>query len=295
MPDRILAELRSLLAGAESGWGRGFVPDRPYRFTSRPAPTPPGWYACGSSTARPPQGRPSTGPPARRVSSNGNAPRCFARVPALVPTIARLAETGVAARWIARFEPADIALAHRAIQTSFALPLAAPADMGTRCSIGRPLSGAVDLARHSRSRSSGKPLPGWSSAATSGPTCRNRRGSCSWPPQRSRESRPSRPFSRWLSPRRSPPPPPDPRFSWRKSRSIRSFHPPRSTNQPSARPMPSRRDARRSTSSAVAVAARDSSSSTPRSRPDPRRSRANCCTFQRSNRAAIRAVSARHR
>ena len=125
MPDRILAALRQLLAGAESGWNRGFVPDRPYRFTSRgtySAWLARLWISDGSAAAKEAFRR-ATG---RADLVDWQRAVLFRDGPALVATIARLAEIGIAARWIARFEPVDIAMARRAIETSFALPLAAP-------------------------------------------------------------------------------------------------------------------------------------------------------------------------
>lgn len=127
MPDRILAALRQLLAGAESGWDLGFVPDRPYRFTSRSRYSAwliRLWLSDGSPAAR-----------EAFIRSSGHADLVeWQRAvllrdgPALVATIARLAEIGIAARWIARFEPADMTLAQRAIEASFALPPAAQLD-----------------------------------------------------------------------------------------------------------------------------------------------------------------------
>lgn len=127
MPDRILAALRQLLAGAESGWGRGFVPDRPYRFTSRSRYSAwliRLWISDGSAAAREAF--------SRSTSHAGLVEWQRATLlrdgPALVATIARLAEIGIAPRWISRFEPADITLAQRAIEASFALPFAVPVD-----------------------------------------------------------------------------------------------------------------------------------------------------------------------
>jgi hypothetical protein len=126
MPARILAALRRLLAGAESGRGQGFVPDRPYRFASR------GKYSAwlvrlwigDGSTAAQEAFRRATGHASLATWQRATLLRDG---PALVATIARLAEIGIAARWVARFEPADLAIAHRAVEASFALPLAAAA------------------------------------------------------------------------------------------------------------------------------------------------------------------------
>lgn len=125
MSDRILAELRTVLGEAETGWGRGFVPDRPYRFTSR------GKYSAWlirlwigeSSTAAREAFRRAT---AQESLVEWQRATLLRHGPALVATIARLAEIGMAARWVASFEPADIALAYRAIEASFALRLAVP-------------------------------------------------------------------------------------------------------------------------------------------------------------------------
>lgn len=119
MPDRIVAELRALLAGAESGWGNGFSPGRAYRFTSRGRylawlvalwvkdGSPPAVAAFHAAT-----GETSLRQWQRAVLSQDGA--------AFVAAVARLAEIGCAARWIARFEPAEIALAQRALEQRFA-------------------------------------------------------------------------------------------------------------------------------------------------------------------------------
>lgn len=125
VPDRVIAELRALLARAESGWDRGFVPGCPYRFTGRAsffAWLVRLWIADAS-------------PPARRAfeCATGHAglaawqrATVLRDAPLLVATLARLAANGLAARWIARFEPADFAIVHRAIEESYAVRLDAP-------------------------------------------------------------------------------------------------------------------------------------------------------------------------
>ena len=125
MPDRILAALRHLLAGAEIGWGRAFRPDRPYRFTSRSthfAWLIRLWIGDGSVAAKDAFRR-ATGQESLVAWQRATLLRDG---PALVTTIARLAEIGIAARWIASLESSHIALAYRAIETSFALSLATP-------------------------------------------------------------------------------------------------------------------------------------------------------------------------
>jgi hypothetical protein len=144
MPDRILAALRQLLAGAERGWGRGFVPDRPYRFTSRgtySAWLVRLWIGDGSIAAKEAFCR-ATG----QVSLVAWQRATLLRdAPALVATIAHLAEIGIAAHWIARFEPTDFALAHRVIETSFLLPLSAPSKLERAAHLPRhfQISGAA--------------------------------------------------------------------------------------------------------------------------------------------------------
>jgi hypothetical protein len=127
VPDRILAALRQLLASADSGWDRGFRPDRPYRFTSRGryfAWLIALWLRDGSVPAR----------AAFRAATGQSALAPWQRATVLreaapfVATVARLAEIGCAERWIAGFEPADFALAHRALEQGFGLRLAAPAE-----------------------------------------------------------------------------------------------------------------------------------------------------------------------
>jgi hypothetical protein len=122
IPDQILEALRAELAGADSGWGEGFVPGRAYRFTSRGRYF--AWLVAllvknGSAPAR-----------AAFVAATGEESlRQWQRAAVLgdgtafVATVARLAESGCVARWVARFEPADIALVRQALEHSFAIPL----------------------------------------------------------------------------------------------------------------------------------------------------------------------------
>jgi hypothetical protein len=144
--DRILAALRQLLASAESGWDRGFTPDRPYRFTSR------GRYFAwlialrlrdGSVAAREAfraaTGHDALAPWQRAVVLREAAP--------FVATVARLAEIGCAARWIAGFEPADFALAYRALDEGFGVRLAAPAEPPARPLPARRATAPAERAR----------------------------------------------------------------------------------------------------------------------------------------------------
>jgi len=123
--DHILAALRRLLAAADEGWRSGFAPDRPYRFASRAryhAWLVALWVKEGGVPAR----------EAFRAATGHDTLAGWQRAtllrdgPALVAAAARLAELGAAARWIARFEPVDLALAARALDEAFALDLAAP-------------------------------------------------------------------------------------------------------------------------------------------------------------------------
>ena len=122
MPDRIITELRALLAGAESGWGARFSPDRAYRFTSRGRYF--AWLVAllvrdGSAPAA----------DAFQAATGTLSLREWQRAAVLpdgavfVATVARLAEIGCAARWIERFDPADIVLARHGLERRFALRL----------------------------------------------------------------------------------------------------------------------------------------------------------------------------
>jgi hypothetical protein len=123
MPDHILAKLRALLVGADSGSGDRFSPDRPYRFTSRARYASwlvALWVKHGSAQAR-----------TAFIAATGEASLArWQRVallpdaPLLVTTVARLADIGMAARWIAQLEPGDSAIACHAIETHFAVPIA---------------------------------------------------------------------------------------------------------------------------------------------------------------------------
>jgi hypothetical protein len=122
MPDRIAAELRALLAGADSGWGNGFSPGRAYRFTSRAryfAWLVALWVKDSSDPAR----------AAFHTATGETSLRQWQRTTVLqdgaafVATVARLAEMGCAARWIERFEPAEIVLARQALERCFAIRL----------------------------------------------------------------------------------------------------------------------------------------------------------------------------
>jgi hypothetical protein len=126
MADHILAALRRLLAAADEGWRTRFAPDRPYRFASRAryhAWLVALWVKDGTAPAR----------EAFRAATGHDTLAAWQRAallrdgPDLVAAAARLAEIGAAARWIARFEPADLALAMRALDAAFALDLAVPA------------------------------------------------------------------------------------------------------------------------------------------------------------------------
>jgi len=120
IPDLILEALRAELSTAERGWDSGFSPGRAYRFTSHGryfAWLIALWVRDGSIAAR----------AAFAAATGEESLRQWQRVAVLadgatlVATIARLAEIGCAARWIALFEPADIALAHRALEHRFAV------------------------------------------------------------------------------------------------------------------------------------------------------------------------------
>jgi len=122
IPDQILEALRAELAGADSGWGEGFVPGRAYRFTSRGRYF--AWLVAllvkdGSAPARAAFAA-ATGEESlrqwQRAATLGDGP-------VFVAMVARLAEIGCAARWIARFEPADIALVRQSLERSFAVRL----------------------------------------------------------------------------------------------------------------------------------------------------------------------------
>jgi len=122
MPDRIAAELRALLAGADSGWGSGLSPGRAYRFTSRSR------YFAWLVALRVKHGSPPA-LAAFHTATGETSLRQWQRTTVLqdgaafVATIARLAEIGCAARWIERFEPADITLVRRALEQRFAIRL----------------------------------------------------------------------------------------------------------------------------------------------------------------------------
>ncbi|MEO8373696.1 MAG: hypothetical protein ABI471_00620 [Sphingomonas bacterium] len=122
MPNRIAAELRALLAGADSGWGNGFSPGRAYRFTSRGryfAWLVALWVKDGSAAARA-AFHTATG---ETSLSQWQRTGLLQDGGAFVATLARLAEIGCAAHWVARFEPTEIALARRALEQRFALRL----------------------------------------------------------------------------------------------------------------------------------------------------------------------------
>lgn len=131
MPDRIAAELRALLAGADSGWGNGFSPGRAYRFTSRGryfAWLVALWVKDGSAPAR------AAFHTATGETSLGQWQRTglLRDGEAFVATVARLAEIGCAAHWVAGFEPAEIALVQRALEQRFALRLEPVAGQSTQ-------------------------------------------------------------------------------------------------------------------------------------------------------------------
>ncbi|MEO7689906.1 MAG: hypothetical protein ABIS51_11530 [Sphingomonas sp.] len=122
MPDRIAAELRALLAGADSGWGNGFSPGRAYRFTSRGryfAWLVALWVKDCSTPARA-AFHTATG---ETSLSQWQRTGLLRDGEAFVATLARLAEIGCAAHWVARFEPAEIALVRRALESRFAIRL----------------------------------------------------------------------------------------------------------------------------------------------------------------------------
>ena len=123
MPDHILAELRALLAGADSGSGDRFSPDRPYRFASRARYATwlvALWVKHGSAQAR----AAFTAATGETTLVSWQRAALLPDAPLLVNTMARLADIGVAARWIAQFEPGDVVIACRAIEAHFAVPLA---------------------------------------------------------------------------------------------------------------------------------------------------------------------------
>jgi hypothetical protein len=125
VPDLILAKLRALLAAAGRGPWESWSPGRAYRFAGR------GryygwlvrlWVEGGSSGARAAfeaaTGHAALGAWQRRT--------VLRQPPELVATIARLAETGHAARWLERFDPADLALARHSLRSGFGLALPEP-------------------------------------------------------------------------------------------------------------------------------------------------------------------------
>ncbi|GAA0331792.1 hypothetical protein GCM10009087_47460 [Sphingomonas oligophenolica] len=137
MPERIIAELRALLAGADSGWGAGFSPDRAYRFTSRGRYF--AWLVAllikdGSAPALGAFSAATGTVSLRRWQRSAVLPDGAA----FVATIGRLAEIGCAARWIERFDPADAALARSGLEQSFGLRLDTPAAPAARGTAGRP-------------------------------------------------------------------------------------------------------------------------------------------------------------
>ena len=126
IPRLLLAQLRDMLEGAVRGHGGRFVPGRAYRFAGRPdylAWLVRLWVRDGSPGARD-AFEAATGAPALAAWQRRTVLR---EGPALVATLARLAGTGDAARWLERFEPADHAAAAAAVQASFGLSLTEPA------------------------------------------------------------------------------------------------------------------------------------------------------------------------
>lgn len=130
IPERIVAELRALLAGAQRGSGLRFVPGRPYRFTGRASYF--AWLAalwiCDGSEAARAAFQAATGEESlarwqrRAVLPDGAA---------LVSMAARLAEAGAAARWIARLEPADVEQAFRSVEAWFGIRIERAVREGT--------------------------------------------------------------------------------------------------------------------------------------------------------------------
>ena len=122
IPDQILEALRAELAGADNGWGQNFVPGRAYRFTSR------GRYFAWLVALRVKDGSAPARAAFAAATGEGSLRQWQRAVvlrdgPAFVATVARLAEIGCAARWIARFEPAEIALVRQSLERSFAVRL----------------------------------------------------------------------------------------------------------------------------------------------------------------------------
>lgn len=122
VPDLILDALRAELAGAASGPAEGFQPGRAYRFRSRSryrAWLVHLWLGDGSPAAREAfraaTGERSLGPWQRATLLRDAA--------GFVATLARLAEAGGAARWIAHFDRDDFALVSRTLEERFALRL----------------------------------------------------------------------------------------------------------------------------------------------------------------------------
>jgi hypothetical protein len=122
VPDLILERLRTLLAAAVRGHDRRFSPGQAYRFAGR------GryhawlirlWVGEASPEAREAFWA-ATGHP---TLAGWQRAALLREGPELVAAIARLAEEGQAARWIAHFEAADYALAERALEVAFGLPI----------------------------------------------------------------------------------------------------------------------------------------------------------------------------
>ncbi|HEX8380603.1 MAG TPA: hypothetical protein VF619_08660 [Allosphingosinicella sp.] len=125
VPELVLAKLRALLAAAGRGKTESFSPGRAFRFASRSRyyawlvrPWVDGGPAAAREAFKAATGHGSLEPWQRRT--------VLREAPELVATIARLAETGHAARWLQRFDAADHAVARHALRSGFGLALPEP-------------------------------------------------------------------------------------------------------------------------------------------------------------------------
>ncbi|MEO7177765.1 MAG: hypothetical protein ABIW83_02880, partial [Allosphingosinicella sp.] len=137
IPDILFAELRALLAVAGRGGGQGFTPGRAYVFDSR------GrylawlirlWIGEGSAVAR----EAFRGATGHSSLASWQRSAVLREAPELVATIAHLAGTGHAARWLEQFDPADLAIARRTLRSEFGLALPEPSTPRPAQSIPAP-------------------------------------------------------------------------------------------------------------------------------------------------------------
>lgn len=125
IPEILFEELRALLAAAGRGGQQRFAPDRAYVFDSRArylAWLIRLWIGELSAVARE-AFRGATGHPSLASWQRAAVLR---QAPEFVATLARLAETGHAARWLERFDSADLAIARQTLQSGFGLALPEP-------------------------------------------------------------------------------------------------------------------------------------------------------------------------